>query len=141
MDEMQRERRDKKLCFADWTLDNCVWFRELIIISAKNNENALFIINIQPSKVYAKSGKSFFLLKYISISTLLTNYSDHWSFMQITVPVGVCWNTVTDLESCSKTQSMTLKMCECSSTWTTFLQEIMKINRFVLHTVLYTRLG
>ena len=77
MDEMQRERRDKKLCFTDWTLDNCVWFRELIIISAKNNENAIFIINIQPSKVYAKSGKSFFLLKYISISTLLTNYSDH----------------------------------------------------------------
>ena len=60
---MQRKRRDKKTLFVDWTLDNCVCFRELIIISAKNNENAIFIINIQPSKVYAKSGESFFLLK------------------------------------------------------------------------------
>ena len=48
MDKMQRKRRDKKTLFADWTLDNCVCFREPIIISAKNNENAIFIINIQP---------------------------------------------------------------------------------------------
>ena len=57
MDKMQRKRRDQKTLFVDWTLDNCVCFKELIIISAKNNENALFIINIQPSKVYAKSGE------------------------------------------------------------------------------------
>ena len=68
MDKMQRKRRDKKLYFADWTLDNCVCFRELIIISAKNKENAIFIINIRPSKVYTKSGESFFLLKYSSTS-------------------------------------------------------------------------
>ena len=55
--------------FADWTLDNCVYFREPIIISAKNNENAIFIINIRPSEVYVKSGKSFFLLKYRSTMT------------------------------------------------------------------------
>ena len=53
----------------DWTLDNCVCFRELIIISAKNNENAIFIINNQPPEVYAKSGESFFLLKYSSTSS------------------------------------------------------------------------
>ena len=47
-------------------------------------------------------------------------------------------NTVTDLESCSNTQSMTLKICECSSTTASvvqreqlFLQEITKINHFV----------
>ena len=68
MDKMQRKRRDKKFYFVDWTLDNCVCFRELIIISAKNKENAIFIINIRPSKVYAKSGESFFLLKYSSTS-------------------------------------------------------------------------
>ena len=51
-----RKRRDKKTLFVDWTLNNCVYFREPIIISAKNNENAIFIINIQPSKVYTKSG-------------------------------------------------------------------------------------
>ena len=39
MDEMERKRRAKN--FADFTLDNCVCFRELIIISAKNNENAI----------------------------------------------------------------------------------------------------
>ena len=52
----------------DCTLDNCVCFRELIIISAKNKENAIFIINIWPSNIYAKSSKSFFLLKYSSTS-------------------------------------------------------------------------
>ena len=60
---MQRKRRDKKLSFVDLTLDSCTCFREPIIISAKNKENAIFIINIRPSKVYAKSGESFFLLK------------------------------------------------------------------------------
>ena len=45
---------------ADWTLDNCVCFREPIIISAKNNENATLIVNIRPPKVYAKSGIIFF---------------------------------------------------------------------------------
>ena len=45
--------------FADWTSDNCVCFRELIVISAKNNENAIFIIKIQPSEVYSKSGEKF----------------------------------------------------------------------------------
>ena len=69
MEKIDRKRRDKKLClwiglwiivFVDWTLDNCVCFRELIIISAKNNEKATFIINIQPPKVYAKSGVFFF---------------------------------------------------------------------------------
>ena len=68
MDKMERKRRDKKTLFVDWTLDNCVCFRELIIISAKNNENAIFIINIWPPKVYAKSSKIFFLLKYSSTS-------------------------------------------------------------------------
>ena len=68
MDKMERKRRDKKTLFVDWTLDNCVCFRELIIISAKDNENVIFIINIWPSKVYAKSGESFFLLKYSSTS-------------------------------------------------------------------------
>ena len=68
MDKMQRKRRIKKTLFADWTLDNCVCFRELIIISAKTNENAIFIINIWPSKVYTKSGESFLLLKYSSTS-------------------------------------------------------------------------
>ena len=68
MDKIQRKIRDKKTLFADWTLDNCICFRELIIISAKNNENAIFIMNIWPSNVYAKSGESFFLLKYISTS-------------------------------------------------------------------------
>ena len=63
-----KEQKDKKTLFVDWTLDNCVCFRELIIISTKNIENAIFIINIQPSKVYAKSSKSFFLLKYNSTS-------------------------------------------------------------------------
>ena len=55
----------------DWILDNCVCFRELIIIGAKNNENAIFIINIKPPspKVYRKSGESFFLLKYSSMTT------------------------------------------------------------------------
>ena len=52
----------------DWTLDNNVCFREPIIISAKNNENAIFIINIRPLKVYAKSSKIIFLLKYSSTS-------------------------------------------------------------------------
>ena len=28
--------------FADWTLDNCVCFRESITVSAKNNEDAIF---------------------------------------------------------------------------------------------------
>ena len=76
MEKIDRKRRDKKLClwiglwiivFADWTLDNCVCFREPIIISAKNNEKATFIINIQPPKVYAKSGVIFFLPKYSSM--------------------------------------------------------------------------
>ena len=31
-------------------------------------------------------------------------------------------NTVTDLESCSHTQSMTLKICECSSTTASVFQ-------------------
>ena len=60
---MERKKRDKKTVFADWTFDNCVCFRELIIISAKNNENAILIINIRPSEVYTKSGESFFLLR------------------------------------------------------------------------------
>ena len=68
MDKMQRKRRDKKSLFVDWTLDNCVCFRELIIISDKNNDDAIFIINNQPHKVYAKSSESFFLLKYSSTS-------------------------------------------------------------------------
>ena len=38
----------KKTFFVDWNLDNCVCFREPIIVSAKNNENAIIIINIQP---------------------------------------------------------------------------------------------
>ena len=129
----------KKLCFADWTLDNCVRFRELIIISAKNKENAIFIINIQPSKVYAKSGESFFLLKYSSTKMTPNKLLRSLKFL-CKLPV-LCWNTVTDLESCSNTQSTTLKMCECSSTWTTFLQEVVKINHFVLHTVWYMRSG
>ena len=66
MDKMQRKRRDKKTLFGHWTLDNCVCFRELIIISDKNNEDAIFIINNWPSEVYAKSCESFFLLKYSS---------------------------------------------------------------------------
>ena len=58
--ENRQEKMGKKPLFADWTLDNCVCFRELIIISAKNNENATFIINIPPPKVYTKSGVIFF---------------------------------------------------------------------------------
>ena len=60
MDKMQRKRRDKKTLFADWTLDNCVCFREPIIISAKNNEDAIFIINNRPPEVYAKATKVSF---------------------------------------------------------------------------------
>ena len=63
-----RKRGDKKTLFADWTLNNCVYFREPIIISAKNNENAIFIINICPPEVYAKSSVINFLLKYSSMS-------------------------------------------------------------------------
>ena len=63
MDKMERKRRDKKTLFADWTLDNCVCFREPIIISANNKENAIFIINICPPPL-----ESFFLLKYSSTS-------------------------------------------------------------------------
>ena len=59
MDKMERKRRDKKSLFADWTLDNCVYFREPIIISAKNYENAIFIINIRPPEVYAKKCQNF----------------------------------------------------------------------------------
>ena len=68
MDKIKRKRRDKKTLFADWTLDDCVCFREPIIISAKNNENVIFIINIWLSEVYTKSSESFFLLKYSSTS-------------------------------------------------------------------------
>ena len=39
-----------------------------LLFSTKNNKNAIFIINIQPPEVYAKSSESFFLLKYSSIS-------------------------------------------------------------------------
>ena len=60
MDKMERKRRDKKTLFVDWTLANCVCFRELIIISAKNNENAIFIINIQPLKFMQKAVKVSF---------------------------------------------------------------------------------
>ena len=49
-------------------LDNCVCFREPIIICVKNNENATFIINIRQSKVYTKSGVTFLLPKYSSTS-------------------------------------------------------------------------
>ena len=42
--------------FVDWTLNNCVRFSESNIISAKNDENAIFLINIWPPKVYTKSG-------------------------------------------------------------------------------------
>ena len=34
----------------------------------KNNENAIFIVNIQPHEVYTKSGVIVFLLKYSSLS-------------------------------------------------------------------------
>ena len=68
MDKMERKRRDKKTLFVDWTLDNCVCFRELIIISDKNNDDAIFIINNRSPEVYAESCKSFFLLKYSSMS-------------------------------------------------------------------------
>ena len=79
----------KKLCFAEWTLDDCICFREPIIISAKNNENAIFIINIQPSEVYAKSGKSFFLLNYISTSMTPKQLLSSSKFMQMTAGVTV----------------------------------------------------
>ena len=39
-----------------------------VIISAKNNENAIFIINIQPPQSLHKSGVTIFLLKYSSMS-------------------------------------------------------------------------
>ena len=45
--------------FADWNLDNCVCFREPIIISEKNNDD-IYIINIWSPKVYAKSGVIIF---------------------------------------------------------------------------------
>ena len=60
MDKMPRKRRHKKTLFVDWTLDNCVCFREPIIISDKNNEDAIFIINNQPLEVYAKAAKVSF---------------------------------------------------------------------------------
>ena len=66
MDKIQRKEGIKNS--VDWTLDNCVCFRESIIISAKNNKNTIFIINNPPPEVYAKSGESFFLLKYSSTS-------------------------------------------------------------------------
>ena len=53
-----------KTLFADCICMFCVCFREPIIICAKNNENATFIINIRQSKVYTKSGVTFLLPKY-----------------------------------------------------------------------------
>ena len=57
-------------------------------------------------------------------------------------------NTVTDLQSCSHTQSMTLKICECSSTTASvfqheqlFLQEITKINRFFTYSLIHIQVG
>ena len=57
-------------------------------------------------------------------------------------------NTVTDLESCSHTQSTTLKICECSSTTASvfqherlFLQEITKINCFVTYSLIHAQVG
>ena len=58
-----------KTLFADWNLDNCVCFREPIIIGDKNNENAIFIIDIQPPQsLHKKWHNYFFLLKYSSTS-------------------------------------------------------------------------
>ena len=68
MDKIERKRRDKKALFVDCTLDNCVCFREPIIIRDKTNENAIFIINIWPPKAHAKSVEIMFLLKYNSMS-------------------------------------------------------------------------
>ena len=66
MDKKQRKRRDKtKFLFVDWTLDNCVCLRESIIISDKNNEDAIFKINNQSSEAYAKSCEHFFLLNTV----------------------------------------------------------------------------
>ena len=63
MDKMQRKGRHKKFLFAVWTLDICVCFRELFIISDKSNEDAIFISNNQLLEVYAKSCESFFFTK------------------------------------------------------------------------------
>ena len=55
----------------------CLWIGLRIIVYVlgsrlllvpKNNENAIFIINIWPPKFYTKSGIIFFLLKYSSMS-------------------------------------------------------------------------
>ena len=69
MYKMQRKWRDNNFGYG---LDNCVCFREPIIVSDKNNENVIFIINSQPPEVYTKSCKSLFLLKYSS--TWMTFY-------------------------------------------------------------------
>ena len=53
-----KEGIKNSVCGLD--LDNCVCFRELIIISAKNNENATFIINIWPLKFTQKNSIIFF---------------------------------------------------------------------------------
>ena len=62
--------------------------------------------------------------------------------------VGDLLNTVTDLESCSHTQSTTLKICECSSTTASvfqcellFLWEIAKINHFVTYSLIHALVG
>ena len=79
MDKIERKRRDTKTLFVDWTLDNFICFREPIIISVRNNQYAIFIINIWPPKVYAKSGKIMFLLKYSSTSMTF------WRMVKITM--------------------------------------------------------
>ena len=57
-------------------------------------------------------------------------------------------DTVTVSESCSNTQSTALKICECSSNTTSFvqherlfLQEIAKINRFVRFILIHAQVG
>ena len=67
MDRIDRKRRDKKLCLRIglWIL---VYVLGSQLLLAKNNENAIFIINIWPPKVYTKSGIIIFLLKYSSTS-------------------------------------------------------------------------
>ena len=59
-------------------------FKELIIFSAQNNENAIFIINIQPSEVYIKKQQNFLQLrqKWGILQWLIDVLLSSWNFIQ-----------------------------------------------------------
>ena len=60
MDKMERKRRHKKLCLQIglWIIVYVLGSQLLLV--TKNNEDAIFIFNNQPSEVYAKAVKVSF---------------------------------------------------------------------------------